>query len=303
MSEQHLVMEQPANRTAAQVPAASSIKTILLHILDDESHDQRIETGLSLARACSAHLSCLHVTPIEAYVAFDKFGGILVMDDVMRRVDERDVELRGKVEDRLAREDVNWNYEQVTGGVASTLLSRAALADLFITAREPPHHDYLAPTIGFLGELLNRSRTPLFIPSFPQESFDPCGTAIIAWDGSVEAANAVRSALGLLALAREVRVVGIREERTDGRKSFPATDVLEYLSRHDIHAQLKIEDPPAGHPSQDVVSAMIVAEALGAGASSIVMGGYSHTRVFEYVFGGVTRTLLKDCPVPLMIAH
>jgi nucleotide-binding universal stress UspA family protein len=33
------------------------------------------------------------------------------------------------------------------------------------------------------------------------------------------------------------------------------------------------------------------------------MGGYSHTRIGEYVFGGVTRTLLNDCPVPLVVAH
>lgn len=303
MSEQHLLMERSTKAAATRVPAASSIKTILLHILDDEFHDRRIETGLSLARACSAHLSCLHVTPIEAYAAFDKFGGILVMDDVMRAVDERDAELRGKVEDRLAREDVSWDYEQVLGSVASNLLRRAALADLVIIAREPPHHDYLAPTIGFLGDLLNRSRTPLFIPAFPQENFDPCGIAIIAWDGSVEAANAVRFSLGLLNLASEVRVVEVHEVREDNRKTFPATDVLEYLSRHGIHAQLRVEDPSGGHPSQKVVSEMIVGEALRTRAAFIVMGGYSHTRLAEYVFGGVTRTLLKECPVPLVIAH
>jgi nucleotide-binding universal stress UspA family protein len=66
---------------------------------------------------------------------------------------------------------------------------------------------------------------------------------------------------------------------------------------------LKVEKAPAGHASQEVVSGMIVAEASGAGASYIVMGGYSHTRISEYVFGGVTRNLLKGCPVALVIAH
>jgi nucleotide-binding universal stress UspA family protein len=46
-----------------------------------------------------------------------------------------------------------------------------------------------------------------------------------------------------------------------------------------------------------------VARARGAGAAYIVMGGYSHTRIGEYVFGGVTRTLLAECPLPLVIAH
>ena len=303
MSHQELLMEHGGKQPEAQSSRASSIKTILLHVLDDEFHDQRIECALSLARACSSHLSCLHVTPIEAYVAFDKFGGIFVMNDVMRAVDERDAELRKKVEERLDREDVTWDYQQVTASVASALLRRAALADLVITAREQPHHEYVAPTIGFLGDLLHRSRTPLFIPAFSQESYDPTGVAIIAWDGSVEAANAVRSTLGLLNIAREVRVVEIPEGGNDDRRGFPATDVVEYLSRHGIHAQLKIEEPPAGAPSQEVVSGMIVAEALGAGASYVVMGGYSHTRVAEYVFGGVTRTLLKNCPVALVVAH
>jgi nucleotide-binding universal stress UspA family protein len=303
MTEQHLIMEQETTPAAGAGAAASSIKTILVHVLDDEFHDQRIETALSLARACSAHVSCVHVTPIEAYVAFDKFGGIFVMNDVMRKIDERDAELRIRVESRLTLEGISWDYQQVTANVASALLRRAALADLLITSREPPHNDYLAPAIGFLGELLHRSRTPLLIPAFPQETFDPMGAAIIAWDGSVEAANAVRSSLGLLTLARDVRVVQIPEQRVDDRKSFPATDVLEYLSRHGIHAQLKFVEPPAGDVSQEVVSGMIVAEASGEAAGFIVMGGYSHTRISEYVFGGVTRTLLKECPVPLVIAH
>ena len=303
MADQNFIMAEQSAQAEGPEAGPSAIKTVLLHILDDEFHDQRIQTALSLARACSAHVSCVHVTPIEAYVAFDKFGGIFVMNDVMRKIDERDGELRTRVESQLALEGISWDYQQVTANVASALLRRAALADLLITSREPAHDEYVAPTIGFLGELLHRSRTPLLIPAFPQRSFDPLGVAIIAWDGSIEAANAVRSALGLLRLASEVRVVHIPEQRTDDRKSFPATDVLEYLSRHGIHAQLKVEKAPAGHASQEVVSGMIVAEASGAGASYIVMGGYSHTRISEYVFGGVTRNLLKGCPVALVIAH
>lgn len=303
MSDHHLNMEQKSSSAPAREAASSSIKTIALHILDDEFHDQRIDTALSLARACSAHISCLHVTPIEAYVVFDKFGGIFEMNDVMRKIDERNAELRMQVEERLRRENVSWDYEQTTANVESTLIRRAALADLLIVAREPVHHDYTAPTIGFLGELIHRSRTPLLVTAFPQVKFDPAGTVVVAWDGSFEAANAVRSALGLLKIASDVRLIQIPEERTEKRKSFPATDVLEYLSRHGIHADLKIEEMPMSHANQEVVSGMIVAESSAAGASYIVMGGYSHTRVAEYIFGGVTRTLLKECAVPLVIAH
>lgn len=301
--EQQLVMERQDARQTALVPATPGIKTILLHVIDDEFHDQRIEAALSLARAYSAHLSCLHVTPMEAYVAFDNFGGIFVMNDVIRKLDERDYELKKKVEERLAKEGVSWDYEQATGEVAGMLLRRAALADLIVIARNPPHHDLVAPSITFLGDLLHRSRTPLFIPSLPGGTFDPTGVAVIAWDGSIEAANAVRASLGLLRLASEVRVLQIPEQRNDDLKSFPATKLLEYLSRQGVHAELTVEQPPAGDAGPDVVAGMLVAEARGAGAAYIVMGGYSHTRFGEYVFGGVTRTLLKECPVALVIAH
>lgn len=302
-TEQSLVMERPTIRTDDRAATASTVKTILLHIIDDEFHDQRIDTALALARAHSAHLSCLHVTPIEAYVAFDTFGGIFVMNDVIRKLDERDVELKRKVEQRLGKEDVSWDYEQLTGNVESMIISRAALADVLVTTREPQSKDFVGPTVGFLGDLLDRSRTPLFIPS-SGGAFDPTGIAVIAWDGSVEAANAVRSSLGLLKLASEVRVLQIPEERPDdGAKPFPATKVLEYLSRQGIHADLTVETAPTGRAGQDVVAGMIVAAARTGGAAYIVMGGYSHTRIGEYVFGGVTRSLLKDCPVSLVIAH
>lgn len=302
-TEQSLVMERQTRRTAERTATASTVKTILLHIIDDEFHDQRIDNALALARAHSAHLSCLHVTPIEAYVAFDSFGGVFVMNDIIRKLDERDVELRRKVEERLGKEDVSWDYEQATGNVESMIISRAALADVLVTTREPRRKDFVGPTVGFLGDLLDRSRTPLFIPSSDGVQFDPNGMAMIAWDGSVEAANAVRSSLGFLKLASQVRVLQIPEERSDDAKPFPATKVLEYLSRQGIHAELTIEAAPSGKAGQDVVAGMIVAAARAAGAAYVVMGGYSHTRIGEYVFGGVTRTLLKECPIALVIAH
>lgn len=302
-TEQQLLMERQDERSATIQPRAPGIHTILLHVLDDEFHDRRIDNGLALARACSAHLSCLHVTPIEAYVASDTFGGIFVMNDIMRKLDERDYELRKKVEQRLAKEDVSWDYEQVTGNVAATIIGRAALADLLVTARQPRRADFVGPTVGFIGDLLQSARTPLFIPTFEGPSFDATGPAVIAWDGSVEAANAVRASLGLLEFAREVIVLEIPEWGDGNPKLFPGTKVLEYLSRQGVHAELTVEQPPSGDAGADVVADMLVARARGAGAAYIVMGGYSHTRIGEYVFGGVTRTLLTECALSLVIAH
>lgn len=300
-SDQQLVMDRQKQATPRS-PSSSTVKTILLHLLDDELHDQRIDTALALARAHSAHLSCLHVTPIEAYVAFDSFGGVFVMNDIIKALDERDVELQARVEKRLGKEDVSWDYEQVTGNVASKIVSRAALADLLITARNPVTKDFLGPSVGFLGDLLERSRTPLLIPGSGTGAVDPSGPALIAWNGSFEAANAVRASLGLLKLSSNVQVLQVREHR-EAPKSFPGTQLLEYLSRQGVHGELLDQPSPTGDVGHDVVAGMILTAARAAGAAYIVMGGYSHARIGEYVFGGVTRTLLNDCPVSLVVAH
>ena len=278
--------------------AQPTIKTILFHVIGDELTEQRIETALALARACSAHLSCLHVTPIEAYSVCDSLGSAFVMTNIVEALQEGDTELQAKMEKHLSGEDVSWDYEQWTGNVASAIVGRAALADLLITARSSS----VGSALGFLGDLLTRSRTPLFVAGSDGRVFDPVGKALIAWNGSFEAANAVRAAFGLMRLASEVRVLQISDEKPSS-ETFPATRLLEYLSRQGIHAEL-ISEPPAGRdPGHDQLSGMILAEANREGAAYIVMGGYSHSRAGEFVFGGVTRTLLNECALPLVIAR
>jgi len=285
---------------ARRDPDNSTVKTILLHVQNDASLEQRLENALALARACEAHLSCLHVTPIEAYVAFDSFGGVFVMNDVIKALDKEEAALRSRMEDHLKREDVSWDYEQITGDVVSQIVSHSALADLTVTGRAAHRSDFPGPAIGLLGDLLYRSRTPLFIPADDGPPLDPTGTALIAWDGSYEAANAVRSAIGLLKLAADVRVLNVQEGKSE---NFPGTRLLKYLSRHGIHTELRVE--PAGKSKGDPrsVADQIVSEARNLGAAYIVMGGYNHSRIGEYIFGGVTRKMLSGCTVPLVIAH
>ena len=292
------------NRAAKAEQAASivqaGVKTILLHVQNDEAIGQTLETALSLARACEAHLDCLHVTPIQAYVAMDSFGGVFVMGDVFKAVEDEEGLIKARLKAELSKEDVSWDYTQTTGDVPSQLIGRAALADLIVTSRQPRRTDFQGSTIGILGDLLHRSRTPLFIATDDRKVPDPTGSVLIAWNGSFEAANAVRSAIGLLKLASDVRILRIDEEKDE---AFPSTRLLEYLSRHGIHAELKVETAHPDARDIDFMSARLNAEAERMKAEYIVMGGYSHSRVSEYMFGGLTRSMLAGSSIPLFIAH
>ncbi len=299
-TDPELVVDRPQGDGAkTRAASQSTVKTILLHVQNDEALDRRLQNALSLARAASAHLSCLHVTPIEAYVAFDSFGGVFVMNDVIKALDEEEARLHSKMEDKLRGEDVSWDYTQVTGNVAGQIISHAALADLVVVGREPHKSDSGASSISLFGDLLQRSRTPLCIAAEDGAPIDPTGVALIAWDGSYEAANAVRSSVGLLKLASEVRVVNIEERKSE---TFPGTRLLEYLSRQGIHAELVVEPARAGLTDQQAISAALMAHARAVGAY-LLMGSYSHNRISEFVFGGVTRTMLSSSTVPLVVAR
>jgi nucleotide-binding universal stress UspA family protein len=298
MTVQEITRSVPSSKDASAADE-STVKSILVHVSNEDSVTKRIEAALSIARATSAHLTCLHVTPMEAYVAFDSFGGVFVMKDAIKAIDDEVARLRERIESELRDEDVSWDYIETTGYVATEIVSQAALADLVVTGREPRKSEFGASAMTLLGDVLERSRTPLFIPG--AAPVEPTGPALVAWDGSYEAANAVRMSLGLLKLASSVRVLHLTDKQ-EKAGNFPGTRLLEYLSRHGIHAEFIIESLAAAG-DDEFVAAGLVSAARSLGGAYVVMGGYSHSRIREYLFGGVTRSMLQDSTVPLVIAH
>ncbi|HYX45511.1 MAG TPA: universal stress protein [Sphingomicrobium sp.] len=293
-SQPGLVMDRPETASLSQQVAGSGIKSILFHVHEDDTLMDRLQLVLSLARACSAHVHCLHVTPIEAYTVVDSFGGTFVNQEIVEAFEEQAAKLQKRIESSLQLEDVTWDYEEVTGALMPHLVHSAALADIVITGREPHEREFGGPAVTLCGDLLAQLRNPLMITGDDPASFDPFGPAVIAWNGSYEAMNAVRAALPLLKMASNVSVVQLSEERD---RRFPSTKLLEYLSRHGISANLET------HTTSGEISDALVRCARADGAGIIVMGAYGHNRAGEFLFGGVTRALLKQCPMTLVMAR
>ena len=91
--------------------------------------------------------------------------------------------------------------------------------------------------------------------------------------------------------------VGIVRYAEDKEASFPDARVVEYLSRHGVPAVLDTRTARKAFGDDLVEYARVFA------AEYIVMGGYSHSRAGEFLFGGVTRALLKECPITLVMAQ
>lgn len=270
------------------------MKTILLHIHDDAGQEARLQFALDLARATEGHIACAQITPLEYFVGTDPFGGMYAVKEVLANLRAQETVERNRIEERLRGEGVAWDWRQFDGNVVQTLVSQARLADVIVLSQPMRKADPMSEPIPVVPDVALHARAPVFsIPAAPRP-FDAGGPAMVAWNGSYEAAHALRFALPLLKLASAVHLVEI----TDDRRDFPATTAAEYLSRHGIAPELHA----VPHGERETGAALLH-RAAEIGASHIVMGAYGHSRLREMMLGGVTRTLLTHAEIPLFMAH
>ncbi len=270
------------------------MKTILLPVHADDGSEARLQVALDIARAGGAHLDCLQVTPFNAYVAADIFGGVFALPGVLDAVNKQVAAARAGTEARLAREDVRWSYRHFDGDPARTTVDQSLLADLIILSpalREPLPDE----SVSVAGDIAIHARSPVLVVPASATGFDVAAPAMIAWNGSPEAANALKAALPLLRFASAVVVATVTEAEA---ASLPSTEAAEYLSRYGIKAELR-----EVRPGRAGIAGALLAEAERSGAGYVVMGAYGHSRFRELILGGVTRDMLRNSRVPLLLAH
>jgi len=119
--------------------------------------------------------------------------------------------------------------------------------------------------------------------------------ALIAWNGSREAARAVRDALPLLKLARKVTVLAV-EPQSNGHA--PGADLALHLARHGVTVDLD-QDTAPGMDAADI----LLSRASDLSSDLIVMGAYGHARMRETILGGVTRSMLAAMTAPVLMSH
>jgi nucleotide-binding universal stress UspA family protein len=145
----------------------------------------------------------------------------------------------------------------------------------------------------WISDVVTASHTPvLAVPAKAARlSFD---RAMVAYDGGFEAANALRASLPMLQTVTNVRISKIELMP----EKFPVTDAATYLSRHGIKAEIAVT--VKGDQS---VEERLLAETNAWRPDFLVMGAYGHGRWRETLFGGVTRFMLSELGIPILLAH
>jgi nucleotide-binding universal stress UspA family protein len=206
---------------------------------------------------------------------------------------EGDIEAANKARilPRLAAEDVSWDCIDTTDYVATALESASALADLIVVNRaldSLPLPDMRAVA----SSLVLKAGKPILAVPDQVRGFQAAGEALIGWDGSREAADALGAAVPLLALAGSVTLIEVGTDPIP----LPAEQAAAYLSRHDIHPT--ILRMLLGAPATTLLAA-----GDGGRYDYLVMGAFGHGRFAEGLFGGVTKRLLGESSIPILIMH
>jgi nucleotide-binding universal stress UspA family protein len=269
------------------------MKTILVHIEGDDGQESRLNAAFDVARATGGHLVCLSVMPYAAYALGDPAMGAFPVTTLIDAVEKTRREERVAVEARLVREGISWEWQAADGDSGERLVEHARLADLVVMSAGPfTRSAQLA--LGVTGDVAIRAPAPVLAVPVLARGVNVSGPALVCWDGGQEAANALKAAMPLLALAQGVTLLTVAEKDA----LFPARSAAAFLSRHDIHPD--VMERGSGGASIEQVIRSVAAET---GATLIVQGAYGHSRLRQMLFGGVTRGLLADAPVPILMAH
>lgn len=265
------------------------MKNVLLLVHDDEGQEARLQAALDIVRATEGHLTCLDVTILPGLIG-DPYGvGGLLLDEEREREDHN----RQRLEQRLSVEGLPWNWVESSGQLSSCIAEAAGLADLIVVNRKLDNAP--APDMrGVATDSLLTTRKPVLAVPDTGRGLNLAGHAMIAWDGSDEATAALQASVPLLKLATRVTILEIN----DGTATASGEDAASYLSRHDIGATLM---PLQGRYPD--VGDDILQQIKNIRPDYVVMGGFGHGRMRETVFGGVSRRMLTESPVPLLIAH
>ena len=274
------------------------VKDIIVNLSVGKPHDVAGDYALSVASVFDAHLSGIACAyePVVGGMAFPSVAASLI--DAFRAESEAEADRAKSAFDENARRAAISADLIVISGTASEAATRlgelARDYDLSIVAQAQPDGD-VSESMAIEGALFGSGRPVLVVP-YIQSSGLKLDRVMVCWDGSRNAARAVGDAMPFLRRAGAIDVVTV--ERQERRNELTGARIATHLARHGLKVELKsIVAPDIG------VADAILSFAADNSTDLIVMGGYGHTRLREFVLGGATSGVLGAMTVPTLMSH
>lgn len=266
---------------------------VYVHINGDTSEELRLTTAIHLAARFDGRVCCVQISPEPRLVSMDSFGGTYVTPELALLRQELDERERQRVEAWLASHGAVSVWKQVFGEAGPALVRATRFADLVVLSAGPSLARHGERPASVAPHFLAHGRLPaLLLPE--KAGFTAGGVIAIAWDGSEQAAAALRGAYPLLDSATRIHLLSVGDEAQAS-----LDEAMDFLTVRGIEPSVE----RLGHPVGVLTSAILRDAAFRHGADLLVMGAFGHGRTREFIFGGVTEAFLEEMPLPLLICH
>jgi len=274
------------------------IKDIVVN-LDIGTEDRAAKFAISVAEAFEAHLAGVAFV-YDPVIPGAIMGGVPPEFIESQRAESEKAAKAAvaRFEAAAKREGISFETRKLNASLAGAAdeLSRIARRfDLAVVGQAS--RDRVGPAEVVDEGVLFESGRPVIVVPFIQKAGLTLDRVLVCWDGSRAASRATADAMPFLQKAKKVEIVIVASKAAKADEA-PGADLAEHLARHDLDVMLK----RITSPDIDVAST-ILSYVADSDADMLVMGGYGHSRLREFVLGGVTKAILESMTVPVLMSH
>ena len=279
-----------------------ALRNLLVYLDSTKASSARGEVALKLAQRHEAHLTALAPTAtplVPGYIAGNFPDELLKMQEAEAR--DRAEAAAQAFRQAAEREGVAVETRVVsctTANLTAVIALHARYADLTVMGQLDPD-DPTPGGVTMVEDVIMTAGRPTLVVPYVGAWTAPGRHVMIAWDASREAARAAQDALPLLEAAEEVTILVVNPDKGDqDHGEQPGADIALHLARHGVKAKVQRSEVRDITVGEEILSRL-----ADAGSDLLVMGAYGHSRLREVVLGGVTRTLLEEMTVPVLMSH
>jgi nucleotide-binding universal stress UspA family protein len=275
------------------------IKDLLVNVPVGAPSEPVVNYALSIATAYDAHVAgvAFAFEPVVPGTVFDGVAASII-ETYRAESEKAGKAAMAKFDEAVRRAGVSAESHLLEAGAAGAGELFAQMArhfDLAVVAQTDPEAnapEELLPEAALFG-----SGRPTLVVPYIQKTGLKLDRVMVCWDGSRAAARAFADSMPLLARAKAIDVVTVLAQEGE-RNALPGVDIAHHLARHNLKVDLK------RIVAADIdVESTLLSHAADSSADLIVMGGYGHSRLREFVLGGATRGILESMTVPVLMSH
>jgi nucleotide-binding universal stress UspA family protein len=275
------------------------MKDILLHVPVEADAKPVRNYAIALAQQFGAHLTAAAVSfkPIAVGSPFEAVAASVVAG-ALEAEEKKSHAARSAFEQAVRGTSLQWESHVVYEDAETAytwFADRARHHDLILCQQANP--DALGAEGLLTEEIMFSSGRPVLVVPYIQRAAPSFDRIAVCWNGSANAARAVHDAMPFLKKAKKIDILHVTE-RLSASEVFKPADIATHLARHGLKVNVETLASPDLTPADAVLN--FIADN---GTTFLVMGAYGHSRLREFILGGMTKDMLAMMTVPTLLAH